>query len=484
METKHLLSLIVMVTVVPAMVLMATVSYRLRELMFFALVAGGVIVIDVNFFGEYWYRGTSRGLEVSLADLLAWAVLIGTLVMPRYPGPRWIRPAGLWLMVLYLLYCCYSLSFAAQPVWGVWEVGKVLRGAIILLTAASFVRTRRELVLLVVGLGCSICIEAMYALKQRFLGGIYRVPGTLDHENSLSMYVCTVGPVMMAAALADWSKWLRAFCGLCAALGGLISVLTLSRAGMPIYGLMVAGVALACTSLEITRRKVLIVCGVTALFGAVLLKSWDLILQRYESASLSEEYLDDSGEGRGVYWRWAFLIVEDHPLGIGMNNWSHAVSKTYGAKLGFTYEDYDDIKVSPEKADLPSINYAAPAHSLAALTLGELGYPGLFLFSLVWLRWFQVGVTFLWRRLNPDPMRRLGIGCLFACGGIFLQSTTEWTYRQQPNMFVCHLIMGAMGALYYLRKHAPAPAPEPDVELIEDEIEIAAPPMPAASRTR
>jgi hypothetical protein len=281
---------------------------------------------------------------------------------------------------------------------------------------------------------------------------------------------------MMAAALSEWSKWLRIFCGLCTALGGLISVLTLSRAGMPIYALMVASVALASTSWEITRRKVLIVCGVTAVFGAVLLKSWDLILQRYESASLTEEYLDDSSEGRGVYWRWAFLIVEDHPLGIGMNNWSHAVSKTYGAKLGFNYEDYDDIKVSPEKADLPSINYAAPAHSLAALTLGELGYPGLFLFNLIWLRWFQVGVTFLWRRLNPDPMHRLGIGCLFSCGGMFMQSITEWTYRQQANMYVFHIAMGAMGALYYLRKHAPAP--EPVVEYDEEEeVEIEAPPV-------
>jgi hypothetical protein len=51
-------------------------------------------------------------------------------------------------------------------------------------------------------------------------------------------------------------------------------------------------------------------------------------------------------------------------------------------------------------------------------------------------------------------------------------------------MFAFHIVMGAMGALYYLRKHAPAPAPEPDMELIDDDIEIPAPSIHAARTTR
>jgi hypothetical protein len=38
---------------------------------------------------------------------------------------------------------------------------------------------------------------------------------------------------------------------------------------------------------------------------------------------------------------------------------------------------------------------AAPAHSLAALTVGELGIPGLVLLTVLWLRWFQMGSSFL-----------------------------------------------------------------------------------------
>ena len=91
---------------------------------------------------------------------------------------------------------------------------------------------------------------------------------------------------------------------------------------------------------------------------------------RFGSATLTEEFVDIEGENRGIYWRWAGMIIEDDPFGVGLNNWSYAVSKTYGARVGFGYEDYDDIKNAPEKADLPSIRYAPPAHALAALTLG------------------------------------------------------------------------------------------------------------------
>jgi hypothetical protein len=469
MEAKHLLSLIVLITVCPLLILLACMSHRLREWAFIAMVAGGVMVIDVNFLGEYWYRGTARGIEISLVDLLAWAILISTIVAPRYPGRRWIPPAGLGFMLLYFCYCSFSIAIAEEKMFGVWELAKVLRGIIILIAAAAFVRTRRELGILVFALGCSVCIETMFAFKQRVLSGMYRVAGTLDHANSLSMYMCVAGPVLLAASLSEWSKPLRWFAALCAALAGIDVLLTLSRAGLPIYALVMTGAALSCTSLEVTRRKLLIGFGVVACTGLLLLKSWDLIVARYESASLTEEYLDENAEGRGVYWRWAFAIVKDHPMGVGINNWSYAVSKTYGPRLGYWYEDYDDIKVSPEKAELPSHRYAAPAHSLAALTLGELGYPGLILFGFVWLRWFQMGAAFLRRRLNPDPMHRLAIGFLFSAGGMFLQSITEWTYRQQTNMFIFHILMGALASLHFNRKH---PLEEEQEEIFDDEEEI------------
>jgi hypothetical protein len=470
METKHYLALIILIALTCGSVLVQLLSQRMRDLAFFVLVSCSVLTerMDVNFLGEYWYRGTSRGMELSVIDTIAWGLLLATLIAPRYERRKWVWPAGTVFILLYFAWAALSIFEASQKRFAVWELVNIPRALLVMFAAAMFVRTQRELRILVLGLCTAVVIEGLFGLKQHFSDGIYRVPGTLDHPNSLSMYLCTVGPVLLAGALSDWPKWLRWLASLTCAAAGIGVLLTISRAGIPIFAFVTLGVALACTHWRITRRKVAIVATTTLLVGAVVFKGWDQIKMRYESASFSEEYLEVNGENRGVYWRWALMIVEDHPYGIGLNNWSYIVSKTYGFKLGFWYEDYDDIKTSPEKADLPSITYAPPAHSLTALTLGELGWPGLFLFLLMWFRWFHMGSTFLWRRLNSDPMHRLGIGLMFGTLGLFFQSATEWTYRQPTMLLTCHVMVGALASLYYARQHAPKPvrvaAPEPEVD--------------------
>ena len=75
---------------------------------------------------------------------------------------------------------------------------------------------------------------------------------------------------------------------------------------------------------------------------------------------------------------------------------------------------------------------------------GELGYPGLVLFLILWFRWFQIGGSFLFSR-SPDPMRRIGIGIFFGVCGIFLQSLTEWVFRHSPHLLRISYHNGCIG---------------------------------------
>lgn len=477
METKHIVALILMLVLAFSTFGTLLAWPRLRPAALFALVFGSIISnwMDFNLFGQYWYRGTTRGVEISWVDVIAFGLLAAELITPRYARHRWLWPAGLGLFVCYLGYCGISVATATPKLYGVWELANVFRAAMILLAAALVVRTRRELGIVVIALACAVLVEAVYGFKQRFVSGIYRVPGTFDHENTLSTYLCTVGPILLAAAMSRWSTWLRWFCGVACGVAFVTELLTISRAGIPIFVLGVGGVAFFCSTWRLTRQKVFI--GATVMTFAVVLfaATWEQIMSRYASASLAEEYLEEGEgkEGRGVYFRWAAMMVDDEPMGVGLNNWSYYVSKTYGAPLGFRYEDYDDIRTSPEKADLPAINYAAPAHSLVALTLGELGIPGIILLALVWLRWFTIGASFLWRRLNDDPMHRLGIGCLFGLGGVFLSNATEWTYRQSGIIFTCHIVVGVLASLHYVKKREPATEPA-GVRELEDNLDDSA----------
>jgi len=113
--------------------------------------------------------------------------------------------------------------------------------------------------------------------------------------------------------------------------------------------------------------------------------------------------------------------------------------------------------------------------------LGELGIPGLVIFGLVWLRWFQMGLGFL-RRARPGmagaqssssgrtgpsqraerdlcapavpggALHRLGTGIFFGLCGLFLQSQTEWVYRQTAIFLTANVLLGTLASLYQLRR--------------------------------
>jgi hypothetical protein len=211
METKHYIALIVLVALGSGSVLISTFSQRLRDFMFFCMVAGAVMAerFDVNFLGEYWYRGTSRGIGVSLIDVAGFGILVATLVAPRYPRRRWFLPAGFFVYLVYFVYCIFSVAHAWDWHYGTWELANIPRAMLIALATASFVRSRRELSLLVAGLAVGACLQGLFAVKQRVIGGMFRPAGTLDHANSMSMYLCLITPVLLASAFSDLHNYLR-----------------------------------------------------------------------------------------------------------------------------------------------------------------------------------------------------------------------------------------------------------------------------------
>lgn len=456
MNTNHVIAFFLLIFATGVGVVVTTLSQRARDVGFFVLVAGAVFTnrMDVNFFSQEWYRGTTRGVEVTALDVIAVCLIAASLLIPRYKTlPRFYLPGGLTFMVLYASYCLFSVLVSDPKMFGAFELTKVVRGMVFFTAAALFVRTRRELLILVFALGCAVSVEGVLAVKQRYWEGIHRVGGSVEDPNSLSMYMCLVSPIFVAAASVDFPRWLRALCWICFGAAAVSILLTISRAGIPIFAMVMLGTTVFCVSWKPTLKKAVVTFLISLVAMAACLKAWDMMMDRYEQATLEEEYLDDKNEGRGVYFRWAGAILRDHPFGVGFGNWSYWVSAVYGPEAGFPYLAYDDYRISPKDIELANAVYAAPAHNLGVLTVGELGWPGLFLFALVWLRFFWMGSTFLWTCRSSDPMRRLGIGLFFCVCGIFLQSVTEWVYRQTPIFITFHLLVGTLASLYYTKKH-------------------------------
>jgi len=78
-----------------------------------------------------------------------------------------------------------------------------------------------------------------------------------------------------------------------------------SRAGIPVFAVVVLGTMFACASWRLSAsrivgRALLVVCA-AALVAAV----WTKMEGRYAEATMQEEYFDPTIDGRGIYLRLA-----------------------------------------------------------------------------------------------------------------------------------------------------------------------------------
>ena len=438
-------------------ILLACLSYRIRDIFFFLVVTLSTVTqyLSINFVSREWYRGTSRGFEVTFVDLLAVGLAASAILRPREGEKRWFWPASLGLMVIYFLYAAFCVAVADPKIFGLFELSKMVRGIIVFVAVAWYVRSEREVRLFVWSLGIAVCIEGLVALIERYHSGIHRVPGTVKDSNSLSMYLCTTAPVFVAVITSRFPKILKALAAAAIALAFVGVILSISRAGLiAILGTLVCA-TLATASYRFTLRRAAVFVIVLAALSGALAKSWKTVGERFKGDSLKNEYAAKHEQNRGYYIRIALAIANDSWFGVGPNNWSYWVSNKYGPRLGWHFIPYMDTEQEPSQIvpagrdiDEPQ---AAPAHSLAALTAGEMGFGGLALLTLLWMRWLLMGASFLWPR-TPDPIRRMAVGIFFGMCGTFFQSLTEWVYHQTQIYFTFHIMLGVLASLYYLRK--------------------------------
>lgn len=459
MESKYILAAAYLSIAAFGGVVAACLSKRIRDVFFFLLVTMSAVTEqwDVNFVSREWYRGTTCGFEISLVDVFALSLLVSAVLLPREGEKRFYLPGSLGLMILFFLFSILCVAMADPKLFGMFALLKLVRGLIVFLAVALYVRGERELKILLIALATIVCYEALRAVEQRYRFGIHRVFSDFNAPNSLSMYMCTTAPVFVAAITSNIPRWLKAFCAAAIALAGLSVLLTISRAGVVTLGFVLLLAVLFTITWKFTAKKVFVTVFVTIAVVGALAKSWESLASRFGEASLEEEYENTRVQSRGYYVKIAAAIAEDHWLGVGPNNWSYWVSNRYGPRMGFKFAPYPGPDRPPkfEVEDGANVDdpQAAPAHSLAALTAGEMGVVGLVLMFLLWFRWFQMGASFLWKRTD-ELTHRINVGILFGILGNFLQSLTEWVFYQTALYFTFHILIGALASMYYLKRQA------------------------------
>ena len=452
MELKYIIFFIATLVTVPVGALLAANHQKTRDFVFAALVIGTTqpgsifgLPSDINFLSREWYRGSTRGIEISYLDLLAMILLVGSLLARRREGNKMFWPPSLGLLIAYFGWCTLSVALLSDPkIFGLFELTKILRGIILFVAVVAYIRGPREIIVFLWALVAAIGYEAAICLRDRYIYGIHRIRGTLEHANSLSMYALQCVPIFIVSFFSrEISPRLRNACIVAFVAASGCIMLSISRTGFAALVLLTACTVTLSTGFRFTTRNVSLAALVILLGTLMTLKSWDSVVERLVTFDFQREYFTQEGD-RGSYFRQAAPIMRDRPVfGTGLNNWSYWVSNKYAAEAGYLAEPYESTDFPPERRGQMS-----PAHNLYVLTAAELGWPGLLILLILFARWIAITGSAIFI-VQKDLMARLRIGAFLSLCGILLQSWTEWEFRQTSMFFLGHIIMGVAAVLYY-----------------------------------
>src|SRR2546422_10633736 len=132
MPQKDLIGLVLMTIGILGGIVVTCLSKRVRDVFFTSMIVLAPMTEDwdINFVSRDFYRGTTRGFEVSLVDILSLSLLASAILAPRKGNSRGFWPAGLGLMLLFFCYACFNVGIAEPKLFGLFELSKMVRGLV------------------------------------------------------------------------------------------------------------------------------------------------------------------------------------------------------------------------------------------------------------------------------------------------------------------------------------------------------------------
>ncbi|MBO4303312.1 MAG: O-antigen ligase family protein [Lentisphaeria bacterium] len=385
---------------------------------------------SINFFSHEFYRGTSRGMEISLIYLVALIILLTFALLKR---SKTFLPD--WGSVLYLLYFFLSLPSLARSenlLFSFFELWKMAMIYLVYLTVYQYLEyTKGDFDILLYGIMIVVGVNFIVVVVQHLIG-YYQVPGTFPHQNSMAMYMQLAGMLFFARYfnLREKRKGLLFLFFFALASASLLR--TYSRGAIACYP--IAGLLTLFLSVwhRFNLRKVYITLFLVFLGLVGLALFLPRIIERFEKAP------ESSGQTRKEFAIAAINMMKDHPLtGVGINNWGIKINPPYPYSKHredrHYKEDYKDGIVE----------------TIYLLVGAECGIPCLTVLIL-WFGYYWFTAFFLLRPLRKSPLFYVPAGALGGMTGIFMQSCLEWVLKQQINFLLLVTVFAMIG---YLNRH-------------------------------
>lgn len=396
---------------------------------------------SITFFSHESYRGTSRGMEVSLVYIMA-AVLL--LVFTILRGSRKLFPDwGSRLYLLYFLLCIPSVLNAPNMEYYFLELWKMVMMHLVFMAVYYYLEFNDgDLDNLLYGVAILTIINFILVFQQ-YLYGVYRVSGFFAHPNSMAMFMLMTGTLAFSYSFNNRVRWKSLLFFIVFLLASIALVRSYSRGALfcyPIAGLL----TFLCSlwgGLSSHKMRYVLLLAPFVVFG--LLLSAPRIVERFQNAPKA------SGETRKSLAIAATNMMKDKSwIGVGLNNWGIVINAPY------TYAEHRDLDEDTKDGIVETIYLLVGA---------ECGIPCLAAL-LAWFGYYWVSTIRLMKLLRRTRYFYIPAGLFGAFTGVFLQSALEWVLKQQLNFI---WLMTLFAIVSFLNKHhreLVAMEPPPPVE--------------------
>jgi hypothetical protein len=429
---KYIVFFIILIFGIPVGCIIASKNQKFENLiLFLALFFTCRLSETINFVSREHYRGTSRGFEVTLVDLAS--LILFFLVLHRKNIHKIkLLPPGSLLYFIYFIISLISITNSGCALYSWFEIWKMIRMYFYYWIIYNYIQDLKQIDLIIRYIGFIIIYIFLIVMQQKYLQGIWQCHGPFPHQNSLVMYLNIFGGIIFAAFLNKQHNFKEFFYYfLLFGMAAICILSTYSRGGLACFA-MGAFIVLAFSLFSgLNPKKIGITILVFIMGVAVLYKSMDTIIKRFETAP------KESADTRVEYANAARAMADDYTFGTGLNNFSLKMIKPY------RYYQYRN-KAAWELGGIVETAYL--------LVAAETGWLNLVIFLLFLFRFYFKNIANYFRYKKTE-YAYITIGLSGGLTAIYAETTLEWVIKQTNNFYQLMLVFAIIAAMAKIYKN-------------------------------
>ncbi len=431
---KYLIFFATLIIGVPSGYYLSLKHPKIEKIFFFLMVFFTVKMEDINFVSREMFRLTSKGFEIGMVDIAT--LIIFLLVLHRKKSFPLKLPPGSYIYFTFFLFSAISIINSAVVLFSLFELWKMIRMFLYFYVVYNYVNDFEQFNDFMKGIA-AITIYIFYeVMKQKYIEGRFQSPGPFPHQNSLVMYTIILGSLIFAYLLNKkdvkfykFMLWLLFF-----GMSSVTVISALSRAGLVLYAMSVVIILGVSFVAGMTEKKIWIAVLLVVLSVAMLARAWNSINERFRTAP------EESATTRVDLAVAALKMVEDKPLGIGLNN--------FGIKINppWPYSSHIEMK-NPDDEDEKN----ALVETVYLMIAAESGWHtfGIYFILIFYFYFLNLQNYFKYRR---SDFQFFSIGLIGGLLAIYIESGLEWVLKQTNNYYQL-MLMFAMIAVMHKLEH-------------------------------